>query len=64
MQINQKRLGIPRTVEIKSTIAGDGCEKTLKNELNLTSTLISHLADYQSVAFCFKIIFGQIVLEN
>lgn len=31
MQINQKRLGIPRTVEIKSTIAGDGCEKTLKN---------------------------------
>jgi hypothetical protein len=30
MQINQKRLGISRTVEIKSKLAGDRCEKRLK----------------------------------
>ena len=31
VQINQKRLGIPRTKEIKSTLTSDVCEKTLKN---------------------------------
>ena len=31
MQINQKRLGFPRSVEIKSKPAGDESEKTLKN---------------------------------
>ncbi len=31
MQINQKRLGFPRSVEIKSMPTGDESEKTLKN---------------------------------
>lgn len=31
MQINQKRLGFPRSVEIKSMLTGDESEKTLKN---------------------------------
>ena len=31
VQINQKRLGIPRSMEIKSSLAGDRRNKKLKN---------------------------------
>ena len=56
VQINQKRLGIPRSMEIKSTLTGDGRKKSLKKRTKFNLNF-NKLFSWLSISLAEKIVF-------